>query len=49
MCGALLLGHSKLESTARHLGIEVDGAFEIAERTEICRWSNRPIWIFGVV
>jgi len=31
----LLLGHSKLESTVRYLGIEVDDAFEISEQTEI--------------
>ena len=31
----LLLGHSKLESTIRYLGIEVDDALEIAERIEI--------------
>jgi integrase len=31
----LLLGHSKLESTVRYLGIELDDALEIAERTEI--------------
>ena len=31
----LLLGHTKLESTVRYLGIEVDDALEIAERTEI--------------
>lgn len=31
----LLLGHSKLESTVRHLGIEVDDALEISEQTEI--------------
>ena len=31
----LLLGHTKLESTARYLGIEVDDALEIAEQTEI--------------
>ena len=30
----LLLGHTKLESTVRYLGIEVDDAPEIAERTE---------------
>ena len=29
----LLLGHTKLESTARHLDIEVDDALEIAEQT----------------
>jgi integrase len=31
----LLLGHAKLESTVRYLGIEVDDALEIAEKTEI--------------
>ena len=31
----LLLGHSKLESTVRYLGIEVDNALEISEQTEI--------------
>jgi hypothetical protein len=31
----LLLGHSKLESTVRCLGIEVDDALEISEQTEI--------------
>lgn len=31
----LLLGHSKLESTVRYLGIEVDDALELAEQTEI--------------
>ena len=31
----LLLGHSKLESTVRYLGIEVDDALEIAEHTEV--------------
>ena len=31
----LLLGHSKLESTVRYLGIEVDDALEMAEQTEI--------------
>jgi integrase len=30
----LLLGHTKLESTVRYLGIEVDDALEIAEQTE---------------
>ncbi len=30
----LLLGHTKLESTIRYLGIEVDDALEIAEQTE---------------
>ena len=31
----LLLGHTKLESTVRYLGIEVDDALELAERTEV--------------
>jgi len=31
----LLLGHSKVESTVRCLGIEVDDALEISEQTEI--------------
>lgn len=28
-------GHSKLESTVRYLGIEIDDALEIAEQTEV--------------
>jgi len=31
----LLLGHTKLESTVRYLGIEVEDALEIAEQAEI--------------
>jgi integrase len=31
----LLLGHSKLESTVRYLGIEVDDALEMAEQTDV--------------
>ena len=31
----LLLGHTKLESTVRYLGIEVDDALEISEQTDI--------------
>jgi integrase len=31
----LLLGHTKLESTVRYLGIEVDDALEIADQTEV--------------
>ena len=31
----LLLGHSKLESAVRYLGIDVDDALEIAEQTEV--------------
>ena len=31
----LLLGHAKLESTVRYLGIEVNAALEIAEQTDV--------------
>ena len=31
----LLLGHKKIDSTIRYLGIEVDDALEIAEQTEV--------------
>jgi integrase len=31
----LLLGHTKLESTVRYLGIEVDDALEMPEQTEV--------------
>jgi hypothetical protein len=31
----LLLGHAKLESTVRYLGIEVNDALEMAEQTEV--------------
>ena len=31
----LLLGHTKLESTVRYLGVEVDDALELAEQTDI--------------
>ena len=31
----LLLGHSKLESTVRYLGIELEDALDIAEKTEV--------------
>jgi integrase len=31
----LLLGHTKLESTVRYLGIEVDDVLEITEQTEV--------------
>ena len=30
----LLLGHAKLESTVRYLGIEIDDALEMTEQTE---------------
>ena len=38
----LLLGHTKLESTVRYLGIEVDDALHIAEQIEL-QSSNPPI------
>ncbi len=31
----LLLGHTKLESTVRYLGIEVDDAIEMAEQLDL--------------
>ena len=31
----LLLGHRKLESTVRYVGIEVEDALEMAEQTEV--------------
>jgi len=31
----LLIGHSKLESTVKYLGIEVDDAIELAEQIDI--------------
>ena len=31
----LLLGHTKIESTVRHLGIEVDDALDIAEQVDV--------------
>lgn len=31
----LLLGHTKMESTVRYLGIEIDDAIEIAEKIEV--------------
>lgn len=31
----VLLGHTKLESTVRYLGVEVDNALEMAEQTEV--------------
>src|SRR5438309_5978553 len=37
----LLLGHTKLESTVRYLGIEVDDALEIAEQTERPQGGNK--------
>jgi integrase len=31
----LLLGHAKIESTVRYLGVELDDALELAEQTEV--------------
>jgi hypothetical protein len=31
----LLLGHTKLESTVRHLGVEVDDALELSEALDL--------------
>jgi site-specific recombinase XerC len=31
----LLLGHQRIESTVRYLGVEVDDALEIAEKTDV--------------
>lgn len=31
----LLPGHTKLESTVRYLGVEVDDALDMAEQTEV--------------
>ena len=31
----LLLGHSKIESTVRYLGVEVDDAITIAEQVDV--------------
>lgn len=36
----LLLGHGKLASTARYLGIEVDDALEVAQQTEVSQGSR---------
>jgi hypothetical protein len=34
-CSFIVGHHTKLESTVRYLGIEVEDAFEISEQTEI--------------
>jgi len=31
----ILLGHSKIENTVQYLGVDVEGALLLAERTEI--------------
>jgi hypothetical protein len=38
----LLLGHTKIESTVRYLGIEVDDALAIAEQVNVWNtWAER--------
>ena len=34
-CRPALLGHTKLKSTVRYLGIEVEDALELSEQTEV--------------
>ena len=43
----LLLGHSKLESTVRYLGVEVDDVLELSEQTEIRPRSLLTIELVG--
>ena len=31
----LLLGHTKIESTVRYLGVKIDDALDIAEKVEV--------------
>jgi integrase len=31
----LLLGHTKIESTVRYLGVEIDDALDIAEKVDV--------------
>lgn len=31
----LLLGHSKIENTIRYLGVDIDDALTLSERTEL--------------
>jgi hypothetical protein len=31
----ILLGHAKIESSVRYLGVDVEDALELAERTEV--------------
>jgi hypothetical protein len=37
----LLLGHTKMDSTVRYLGIELEDALEISERIEIAAMAAR--------
>ena len=50
----LLLGHTKIESTVRYLGIEVDDALAIAEQVDVRTTGAKPNWLcpsfsFGLV
>ena len=43
----LLFGHSKIESTVRYLGIDVDDAIEIAAKIDIWhppRYPSKQTW-----
>ena len=38
-----MLGHTKIESTVRYLGIEIDDAIEIAEKIDVSNtWAELP-------
>src|SRR5947209_18580786 len=41
----LLLGHTKIESTVRYLGIDVDDALAIAEQVDVCTTGAKPNWL----
>ena len=36
------LGHQRIESTVRYLGVEVDDALEIAEKTDVLKSGASP-------
>ena len=35
--GGQIIGHTRIESTVRYLGVEVDDALEIGEKIDCCR------------
>jgi hypothetical protein len=35
MPGSFLIGHTKIENTVRYLGVDIEDALILAERTEI--------------
>jgi len=43
----LLLGHIKLESTVRYLGIEVDDGLEIPRTSRLNRFGRRRLTVSG--